>query len=891
MPALRLRTRLPRLVAHAVEQFRRDDLTRQSNDESRQLELCRYMWWLRHLTVAVGLVVAVSGGATGRTVLVISAMLAWQVGGHLLSHRRPAHAGRVAVVDSFVLFGLTWLGLPSLLVLVLAVATLGWAATFRPLPAVATLAMVMSTAMVMHARSVGSTPEQDAQAMMISWGLLAVIFMMRTIRLNIGARRAAERERTVSDGIDAILWETSAGQPGMRVSGAAQRLLGYPVADWTEQDFWQSVVHPDDQFRAALAPTPAGQDPVVFRVRHADGSWRWVENRVRAVSDRRGREAFVVGVLLDRTHQVETERDALAFGHLVSSSPIGQLLLQCTAEDAITIDAMNPACHQLLGVERDAVGEDLAQHVVDGFTIPQLLDAMDQPLRSAGIEFTGRDGRTYQAVPRRIDAHSCKVDFIDVTERVETGRLLHAQARQDELTGLPNRRAFLEALGDRLRVAADAPTGLLMLDLDDFKDINDSLGHQIGDGLLKTVAAMVSEAAGPDRLVARLGGDEFAIIVPDASPHMAGQVADGIAETINGTVQVADLRLHVRTSIGVAAYPDDAHDVSDLVRRADIAMYQAKTRGTQTHRYDPANDGVDTERVMLLGDLHGAVAEDQLVLFHQPLIDLDRGRVVGTEALVRWRHPTLGLVPPGRFIELAEVSGQIKDLTRWVIRQALQDARDLGRGPWPDGGPEVSVNLSVRNLYEPDLLSWLEGTLHEAGVDGSRLVVELTESTVMGDQAAAVEVMHGLRDLGVRTWIDDFGTGHSSLARLRSLPVHGVKIDRSFVTAAARSANDRSVLRSLIELVRTLGLTTIAEGVEDPECVGLLRDLGCDLAQGFYFGGPIPASAWPGYLRGHSEVGAVPLAPVRSGARATPATPAAARRPGFAAAVSRASTC
>ncbi len=708
--------------ATAWQALRRDRLSRASADEGRQLELCRYMLWLRHVAVSLGLVVGLRADGLGRAERLTLALLLAQVTAHVVSSRAPRRAGLVAVADALLFLLLTALGLHPALVFIVAVAILGWAATFRPAQAIASyVAVLLAVALMVAAHeSIPATPTVGA------FCLLGGIFMLRTIRLNIGARRASEREHLVAERVDAILWEQLPGRTAFKVSPAAERVLGYPVTDWATPGFWRSVVHPDDLDSCGLdAVGQLPDNPALLRVRHRDGGWRWVENRVTSVQDRQGRPAFLVGVL------------------------------------------------------------------------------------------------------------------IDVSERVESGRQLHLQARQDELTGMPNRRAFLESLEARLSDPGDEPTALLILDLDDFKEINDSLGHHTGDELLRSVADRIRAGARDGEIVARLGGDEFAVILPGLPAAEVTERGRLLAEAINAPVLVGDLRLRVRASIGIAVHPADAADAGELMARADIAMYQAKSHGSGPVRYDAALDLFGRERVTLVGDLDMAITSGQLVLHHQPLFDVASGRVLGTEALVRWNHPRLGLLPPAKFIELAEVSGQIKPLTRWVIRQALTDLQTLG-DPWSE--LEVSINLSVRNLYEADLVPWLVDTLAALQVDARRLVVEITESTIMVDYPAAVEMIEALRALGVRTWIDDFGTGHSSLARLRNLPVDGVKIDRSFVGGVAHSPRDRNILHSLIELVDSLGMQTLAEGVERAECLQVLRALGCRAAQGFYLGRPVPAA-------------------------------------------------
>jgi diguanylate cyclase (GGDEF)-like protein len=840
---------------HAVG---RDGHTEASADESRQLELCRYMWWVRHATLGTALAIGLRTGLADRAERLAAILFLLQVVGHAWSRAVPARAGLVAVFDALGFVILAALGLAPALVLFVAIAILGWAATFRPVPAATAYLAVLVAVGLMMRRTGGPDPGIGV----LAFCLLGGIFMMRTIRLNIGARQAAERDRLVSERVDAILWEEVPGTDTITMSPAAERILGYPSSAWSTPGFWRTVAHPDDlpQWMSAgadRADTPGHP----LRLRHADGSWRGLESRTSTVTDRHGQPAFAVGVLLDRTEQLEAEREALAFGHLVALSPIGQILLACGDDGTIVVEAVNPACRRALGLPDSAVGSPWSERGEGGAVVGRLLAAV-RAEGASSVEFTGADGRTYQAEGTRVERNLCKIDLIDVTERVETGRRLHRQARQDELTGMPNRRGLLESLDARLGAAAGERTALLVLDLDGFKEINDSLGHLTGDELLRRIGQRIVAALRPGETAARLGGDEFAVLAPGLDAAAAAVRARTLAEALQVPVEVDDLRLRVRVSVGFAVHPTDAADAAELIRHADVAMYQAKRLGADEQHYDAASDGFSSERVTLTADLYTGIADDQLRLHYQPLFAVATGEIVGTEALVRWQHPTLGLIPPGRFTELAEASGQMKPLTRWVVRRALEDLRDLG----PAGGAlEVSVNLSVRNLYEADFLAWLSDTLADVGVPARRLIIELTESTAMVDHAAAIRMVEGMRELGVRTWIDDFGTGHSSLARLRTLPVDGVKIDRAFVTGSPASAKDRGVLRSLIDLVGSLGLATIAEGVEQAECLEVLRDLGCDLAQGFHLALPMPADGLAEFLGITRPAGALPLLPRPAG--------------------------
>ncbi|HET9654647.1 MAG TPA: EAL domain-containing protein, partial [Kineosporiaceae bacterium] len=848
-----VRTWLGRYLWNAVG---RDRLTRAAADEDRQLQFCQYMWWVRHAAAVGGLVIGWRGGTGDRELAVIGALAVVQVAGHVWSLLRPGQAGIVSVADALVVMFLAALGLPSPVLLVVLVAIMGWAATFRPLPAVGSFLAVFASVVLMRQRSTALDP----QVVLVAFCLLGGVFMLRTIRLNIGNRRAAEREQLVSERVDAVIWEEIPGRDAMKMSPAVQRLLGHPSQQWERPGFWREVVHPDDQ--AGLMPDPqsAAGGRRLLRLRHQDGTWRWMDSRTSSVTERSGRHAFFVGVLVDRTEQVEAEREALAFGRLVAMSPIGQLLLACE-DGRPTVLALNPACQVALGLPAVASGA----HWPCGADTPAVrevsaLVACTVARGRASVEFLGADGRTYQADGHHVDDCHCKIDLIDVTERVRARERLDALARRDDLTGLPNRRALNELLA-RLTAPDGGPpsTALLILDLDRFKEINDSLGHVLGDELLRQVADRIGESVGATGVVARLGGDEFAVVLPGADDARAAELARRLAHTISRPIDVAGLRLRTRASIGIAVHPEDAATTDELIRRADVAMYQAKQQADEPQRYDAARDFSQGDRVTLISDLETAIDEGHLVLHHQPLFDLATGRLAGTEALVRWQHPTLGLIPPGEFIDLADAAGYMRALTRWVVRQALRDLRQLGDAL---GGPlEVSVNLSVRNLYELDFVDWLGRTLIEEGIDGGSLVTEITEHTVMTDYDLAAAMIGGLRELGVRTWIDDFGTGYSSLARLRNLPVHGVKIDRSFVTHAAQQSIDRRLLRNLIRLVDDLGLQTIAEGIEDARCLQLLRGLGCDLAQGYHLGRPAPLGtllAGPTQLPAMSGTGAVP---------------------------------
>jgi diguanylate cyclase (GGDEF)-like protein len=425
----------------------------------------------------------------------------------------------------------------------------------------------------------------------------------------------------------------------------------------------------------------------------------------------------------------------------------------------------------------------------------------------------------------------------------------------DDLTGLPNRSVLHDRAGQALLAARrdEVKSAVLVIDIDRFKDINDALGHDYGDLLLTQMGPRLRSPLRESDTVARLGGDEFGVVLPRVtSLHAALLVAEKLHAALEEPFDVHGMSLGIEASIGVAVAPEDGEDVRSLLQRAEVAMYVAKENRLGVAAYDSALDGHSTQRATLLGDLRKAINEGQLVLHYQPKINLADGSVHSVEALVRWDHAGEGLLLPGQFLPLAERTGLVHTLTRHVLNAALAQAR-----LWRDSGRHVPVacNLSARNLMDKDFSREIAELLEYWQVPAELLQLEVTESALMADPERARLVLTELRDLGVRLAIDDFGTGYSSLTCLRSLPVSELKIDRSFVGSMLANANDAFIVRSVIDLGHNLGLQVVAEGVEDLATCEALRELGCDIAQGYHFGAPEPAHD----LMGESERPALPV--------------------------------
>ena len=415
------------------------------------------------------------------------------------------------------------------------------------------------------------------------------------------------------------------------------------------------------------------------------------------------------------------------------------------------------------------------------------------------------------------------------------------QALHDSLTDLPNRTLFHDRVRQALTSARrdHVPAAVMIMDLDRFKEVNDTLGHASGDELLKQVGLRLEESLRESDTVARLGGDEFGVLLPkvvDAEAAVA--VARNLRTTLEEPFTIHGLALQMEASIGIALYPDHGNDVQSLLQRADVAMYVAKEHPAGCEVYTRERDDYSPDRLTLLTELRRGIDRGELLLHYQPKADLRTGEIRGVEALVRWQHPERGMIPPDEFIPAAQKTGVIAPLTMFVLDEALRQCRT-----WSLQGLElcVAVNLSTRNLLDVYLPQAVGELLARWEVPAGLLELEITESTILADPVRAMQVLSRLDEMGVRLSIDDFGTGYSSLAYLKRLPVDELKIDKSFILGMDESENDEVIVRSTIDLGRNLGLCVVAEGVESPQAWSRLAQLGCNVAQGYYLSRPVPA--------------------------------------------------
>jgi len=618
--------------------------------------------------------------------------------------------------------------------------------------------------------------------------------------------------------------------------------------------------HPDvlDKMRRALAGEATSAC--------IDIAGRVIEIRYAPLTDAQGDSTGAIGVGTDVTERVRAEEA------LRASEARFRALSEHSSDMIAVLDAANivryasPSTQHVLGYTPAELEGRPATTFVDPDDLAQAQATFAAHLREPGsvrrIEFRVRhkDGSwrmTETIANNRLHDPAVRgilLNSRDITVRKQAEEALHRQALHDALTGLPNRTLLGDRVGHALAAAHrdHAPLALFVMDLDRFKEVNDTLGHDAGDALLREVSRRLQGALRASDTVARLGGDEFAVLLPGDDRDSAVATARKLLDALGEPVTLREQGVVAGGSIGIALYPAHGADAATLLRHADVAMYAAKRAGTGHALYTPAHDQHTPGRLALISALHGAIARGELRLYYQPTVDVADGRVRLVEALARWQHPEQGLLPPDAFIPLAEQTGLIVPLTRWALDTAVRQVR-----AWRDDGLDlgVAVNLSARALHDPDLPAAIAALLAAHAVPAARLRVELTESAVMAHPTGALDVLTRLAGLGVRIAIDDFGTGYSSLAYLTRLPVDEIKIDKSFVTHMTTESDDATIVASTIGLGHSLGLSFVAEGVEDARTWQTLEALSCDGVQGFYVSRALPADELARWLRGAPWMG------------------------------------
>ncbi len=550
----------------------------------------------------------------------------------------------------------------------------------------------------------------------------------------------------------------------------------------------------------------------------------------------------VIGGRFDGAAKIRLRQDRQRLRALADVALEGLLICQ----DDVIVTA-NTSVERLSGHATSGLVGAFVSSLFPGLDIPSLPEREEREAELIGAGGQPVPVRVLRCEVRLGHKQQTVIAVRDQRERLRTEAKMRSLAFSDPLTGLPNRTRFYELLAVHAisRRERDQSFSVLMIDLDRFKPINDTLGHAAGDLVLRKVADRLSTVVRQDDLVARLGGDEFAVLQLHASEgETAEELASCIVAAIGGEPFMLDGQaVYVGASIGVACAPDDGDDPAELLRNADLALYAAKANGKATfQRYDPALDERMRERRALEADLRRALVDGQLELHYQPLVDARSRCVTSAEALVRWRHPERGLIPPGDFIGLAEETGLIVPLGEWVLRTACAQA-----ATWPDD-VSVAVNLSPSQFRAGSLASVVASTLHDSGLDPCRLELEITEGVLLTDETGILQTLQQLRGLGVRISMDDFGTGYSSLSYLRRFPFDKIKIDQSFVRQVPSDAESAAIVRAIITMGSCLGMSITVEGVETPEQFDFSVIEGCDTIQGFHVSRPLTAEAFMSFI-------------------------------------------
>ncbi|HFH3147872.1 putative bifunctional diguanylate cyclase/phosphodiesterase [Pseudomonas aeruginosa] len=693
-------------------------------------------------------------------------------------------------------------------------------------------------------------------------GLLLYLYLVRQFRRKAQAYDELHgSEQRLNRALEAVrdgLWDWDLVTDRMFVSPGYAALIGLAPEELGDPiETWKKRLHPEEYATVLEAHRNHLQGLTdnldhIYRLRHEDGDYRWIHSRGRVLRDALGKPLHYTGVARDITLQRLKEDHLRQAAAVFDSTREGVLVTDAQA----VIVHVNPSFERITGYRsEDVLGKTPAilrsGRQDQAFYQRLWLALREQDVWSGEIWNRRKSGEIY---PQWLHIRAVRNDqgqlthyvgvFSDLSSIKRSENELDFLAHHDSLTGLPNRVLLRERIEQALENGKDRTVAgaLLLIDLDHFKHINDSLGHTTGDMLLKEVSKRLQHQLDERCLLSRLGGDEFAILVENDDPEAVARLSQRILDGFNAPFDIHCQPIYISASLGVSLYPEDASDVDHLMQHADAALFQAKDSGRNAYAfYTRVLTARARAHVQVESALRHALDHDELRVHYQPVHDLASGRIVGVESLVRWQHPERGLVPPGEFVPVAEECGLIAALDNWVLKRACRQMRE-----WQQRGVElefVAVNVSSRLFNRGGLEERIANALEESGLEPRYLELEVTESAVMEDFEQSLNLLCRLRILGVNLAIDDFGTGYSSLMRLKRLPVHKLKIDQGFVAGLPGAVDDAAIARAIVALAQSMGLRVVAEGIEHQDQALFLREHGCDFGQGYWYGRPQPAEA------------------------------------------------
>lgn len=677
--------------------------------------------------------------------------------------------------------------------------------------------------------------------------ILTIVMLFVLRRTTNELRKSNQKLNNIFDSLNVAVWSHDFKSGHVFINQGIEKLYGYNLKDfYKDYDLWKKVIHPDDlNILTERAQQLEQRKPVTsnYRIIRQDGDVRWIQDTGIPTYDDKGNFVNFSGVLFDITDQKEGEE---RYRGIVELSPDFIAVIRNWK-----LDFINEAGSKLLGVESqfDLFGKSITEFV----SVPDVRKISDALLEieNKGYHINRFELQIIRNDQKKVDLemsimripYEGKVATLvvgrDITERKKADQIIHHMAYYDTLTGLPNRNMFKEHLNNRLLNSEDEKLAVLFLDLDRFKVINDTKGHSTGDHVLQLVAKRLSAAVLDEGLVSRQGGDEFLLLLNDATNDKIECISQRIINDFSQPLYIEDDEFFVTTSIGISIYPIDGDDQETLIKNADTAMYLAKDRGKNNYQYyNPNLNNLSTRKMKLEVELRKALENDQLTIYYQPQVELSTKKIIAVEALLRWNSPKYGSISPTEFIPIAEETGLIVPIGRWVLQKVSEQHKQ-----WKSAGItslRVAVNVSVRQMQENCFANDVKQVIKEHDLNPLDLELEITESIMQNIENSTI-VLNELKELGVTLSIDDFGKGYSSLSYLKHLPIDTIKIDKSFVDDICDTSNNGSIAKAIIDMGHNLGFTIVAEGIEQEEQAEFLKGNSCEYGQGYFFSKPMPA--------------------------------------------------